>query len=247
MNRFKSVLLDLDSRLLVKEPARSRVLLEVAADMDDLYQEFLHRGLEEADAEAAVIDHFDLSDEVLRDLVGVHDTPLQRSLETLSVQVRNPWSRFLMVFLALSVTIGYGGLLLRGQAYHASSGLVWIVMPIFALGLVIAAGSGRRAYQPTGPSSPLFRPDSVRLLGLAVLIVVVTAAGLWVELYLSALRIRAVPGEAVIHLVGWLHMAAATLVIALSCALILGFFWFFLETRVRRRELTAAANLLEGF
>ena len=76
--------------------------------------------------------------------------------------------------------------------------------------------------------------------------VAVAGAGLWVELYLSALRIRAVPGETLIHLVGWLYMASATLVIALSGALVLGFLWFFLESRVRRQELTAAARLLEG-
>ncbi len=74
----------------------------------------------------------------------------------------------------------------------------------------------------------------------------VAAVGLWVELYLSALRIRNAPGETLIHLVGWVHMASATLVIALSGALILGFLWFFLEFRTRRQELNAVADLFGG-
>ena len=247
MSQFKDILVDLDARLMVKEPARSRVLLEVAADMEDLFQEFLQRGFEEADAERAVKDHFDLSEEVLRELVGVHDSPLQRSLETLSVQVRGRGSRLLMVLLALFFTVASGSLLFRAQLYRASSGLVWIVMPILALGLVMAAGHARRLYRSAGHDlSPAHSPGSLRLLGLASLILLVTAGGLWLEFYLSALRIRSAPEESLIHLVGWLHMASATLVISLSGALVLGFLWFFLEARVRHQEMALVAGLLEG-
>ena len=138
MSRFSSILADLNGRLAVSEPARSRVLLEVAADMEDLFAEYLGRGVSEAEAEAAVQDHFDLSEEVLRELVRVHDTPLQRSLENLTGHVRGSWSRLLMIVLALLVTVGSGSLLLRPQLYRDASALVWIVMPILAWGLAVA-------------------------------------------------------------------------------------------------------------
>jgi hypothetical protein len=73
----------------------------------------------------------------------------------------------------------------------------------------------------------------------------VTFAGLWVEFYLSALRIREIPRDTLIHLVGWLHMASATLVIAISGALVLGFLWFVLQARIRKQELATVAHLLE--
>jgi len=246
MSRFAQLLSDADARLTVPEPARSRILLEIAADMEDLHREYLGRGFSEEAADASVVDHFDLSEDVLRELVRVHDTPLQRSLENFSGQVRGTWSRLLMVVLALFVTVGSASLLFKGQLYRDASGLVWVLMPILATGLVIASGQVRRLAEAGDGWSPSRRSGLGRLLALAVFIVVVTAAGLWVELYLSALRIRAVPGETMIHLVGWLYMASATLVIALSGALVLGFLWFFLESRVRHQELTAAARLLEG-
>jgi hypothetical protein len=237
---------DADARLTVPEPARSRILLEIAADMEGLYGEYVDRGLTEEDAEAAVMDHFDLSDEVLRELVRVHDKPLERSLETLSGQVRGPWSSFLLVLFALFVIVGSGALLFKGQVYRDASGLVWIVIPILVVGLAMAARRTwglLRAGEEWGPN---LGSGLGRLLGLSILILGVTAGGLWLELYLSALHIRAVPGDTLIHLVGWLQMASATLVIALSSALVLGFFWFFLDSQVRRRELQAAANLLQG-
>ena len=110
MTRFSKVLSDADARLAVQEPARSRILLEIAADMEDLHGEYLTRGLSDEAAQAAVVDHFDLSEEVLRELVRVHDVPLERSLEKISGQIRGTWSRVLMVLLALFVTVGSGSL-----------------------------------------------------------------------------------------------------------------------------------------
>ena len=246
MSRFAKVLSDLDVRLTVPEPARSRVLLEVAADMEDLFREYRARGLEEGDAEAAVVDHFDISDDALRELVRVHDTPLQRSLDNLSGQVRGAWSRLLMVVLALFVAAGPGTLLFRSQLYRDASGLVWVLMPILGVGWVIAGGRALRLFRAGKGWSPGLRSGLGRILALAGLMVAVTVAGLWVELYLSALRIRMVPGDALIQLVGWAHMASATLVIALSGSLVLGFLWFFLDSRARRQELKAASELLGG-
>ena len=215
--------------------------------MEDLHQEYLGRGLTDEEAEAAVVEHFDLSEDVLRELVRVHDTPLQRSLEGLSGQVRGPWSRLLMVFLALFVTGGIGDPPGSGAAL---SGCQWVGLghpahPGPGLGDGRAAGLTDCSVQarPVEPGRPVRSRASPGVGGSHC---GRAAAGLWVELYLSALRIRAVPGETLVHLVGWLHMASATLVIALSGALVLGFLWFFLESRVRRQELTAVANLLEG-
>jgi hypothetical protein len=41
-------------------------------------------------------------------------------------------------------------------------------------------------------------------------------------------------------------MTSATLVIALSGALVLGFLWFFLESAIRHREALAVNDLLAG-
>jgi len=243
MSRFTQILSDADSRLTVPEPARSRILLEIAADMEDLRREYLARNVSEEEAVAAVVDHFDLSDEALRELVRVHDTPVKRSLDSLSGQVRGPWSRLLLIVFAFFVILVSGTLLLQGDLYRDSSRLIWVLLPLIAAGVVMAGTRGVRLIRAGDLWNPGLRSGLGRLLGLSVVILLVTGAGLWVELYLSALRIRGAPGEALIHLVGWLHMASATLVVSLSGALVLGFLWFFLEARVRQQESKAITGL----
>lgn len=246
MSRFAKVLSDVNDRLGIPQPVRSRILLEIAADMEDLYLEYLERGMGEEGAELAVMEHFDLSKEALDELVQIHDTPLQRSLETLAGPVRGPWSRLLMVVLALLVVAGSGGILLQHGLYQDASVLVWLVVPVLCLGLVVALGQALRLYRAGGVWRPGLGAGLGRLLGSAVVILAVAAAGLWVELYLAALGIRSAPGDTLVYLVHWLHMASATLVVALSGALLLGFLWFFLGARVRRLELRASTDLLGG-
>lgn len=247
MSRFADVLADANARLSVPEPARARILLEISADMEDLQQEYLGRGFSDKEAEAAVLEHFEMSEEVLRELVRVHDTPIQRSLQSISGQVGSPWARLLMVFLAILVTVASGTLLFRPQLYRDASSSIWVIMPLLVVGFVIASGHIRSLASGGDLRTPLSQSGLGRLLGLSALMVAVASVGLWIELYLSTLRIRNNPGETLVHLVGWLHMASATMVIALSGALVLGFLWFFLEARLRHRELAAVANLLEGF
>jgi hypothetical protein len=80
---------------------------------------------------------------------------------------------------------------------------------------------------------------------MSLLLLFLGFSGIWVELYRSALAIRVEPALALRHLVGWLHLASATMVVALSGALLLGLLWFFLETRATHLDELAAARILE--
>ena len=246
MSRFNQALVGADAKLTVPEPARSRILLEIAADMEGLFQEYRSRGMDQSAAESAVLDHFDLSEEALTDLVRIHDAPLQRSLESLSGHVQKPWSRVLMTGLALFVVVGSGTLLVRPQVYCVASPVVWLLLPLLAMGLWVAGGHFLRLHRARQSWTSGLRLGLGRLLALSITMVVLAWGGLLIEFYLSALRIREIPEEAPIHLVGWLHMASATLVVSLSGALVLAFLWFFLESQTRRRERSAAVSLLGG-
>jgi len=246
MTRFNQTLRDAQARLTVPEPARSRIMLELRADMEDLYQEYVGRGMQEDEAETAVAETFDLTDDVLRDLVQVHDTPLERSLESLSLHVQSPWSRLLMTGLALSVIVGSGTFLIRPEVYRVASPVVWAMLPLLVAGVWIAGGHAFRLFKAGRSWSPGLRTGLSRLLGLAVTVLVIAAGGLWIELYLSALRIREMPRETMIHFIGWLYTSSSTLVVFLSGALILAFLWFFLEARTRKLERLASSELLGG-
>jgi hypothetical protein len=245
MSRFANALSGAADRLTVPEPARSRILLELAADMEDLHQAYLDRGYSDEDAHRETLEQFDLSEETLRELASVHDSPLQRSLETLSGQVRGTGSRVLLGVLALTVAVSVGPLLLQGELYRDASGLVWLLLPLLLVGLGIGFWKGYLLFFSAPPWAPELKRGLGYLLSLSLLQMALAFAGLWVELYRAAVQIRGAPREAIVFLVGWIHSSAATLIVALAGAIILGSLWFFLVVRSQQLEESAAARLLE--
>ena len=210
MNDFSSHLRHLATRLPVPEPARSRILLEIATDMEDLFHHLLEGGMEEGEAVESVNEQFDLSDEALRELARIHTSPISCSLEGLSGQARSTWERAILGLVALFVIPGLlAGLFFQPMLFRDASPLVYGLAGILALGLGLGAWKGFVLFRPGRPRGPIPRRGLRALPGLSLLLLLLGVSGIWVELYRSALSIRSAPPLALRDLVEWLHLASA--------------------------------------
>lgn len=246
MSDFSRQLRQIEQRLPIREPARSRVLLEIATDMEDLHRHFVAQGLDPQEATGAVLEQFDLSDEALAELSSIHGSPLNRSLDGLSGQARSTWERVVLALVALFVIPGLvGGLILQPTLLRHASPLVYPLVGLLLLGLAMGIWEAIGLFRPGRALGPVARKSIRALPLLSLLLLFLGFSGIWVELYRSALAIRIQPAEALRHLVEWLHLASATMVVALSGALLLGLVWFFLETRATHLDELAAARILE--
>lgn len=245
MSDFSERLRGIAARLPVPEPARSRILLEISTDMEDLFAHLVEGGMPEAEAKGTVREKFDLPDETLQELAQVHATPLACSLEGLSGQARSTWERIILGLVALSVIVGLGGLLLRTRVFLDASPVAYVMGGILLVGLGLGARYARRLFVAPDMVGPIPRGGLRMLPGLSVVLLGLGLAGVWVELYRSALVIRSEPEMSMVHLVHWLHLSSATLVVAFSGALLTALLWFFLENRAAHLEERAAAQILE--
>ncbi|MGW8265551.1 MAG: hypothetical protein ACWGSQ_04235 [Longimicrobiales bacterium] len=246
MKDFSHQLRHVATRLPIPEPTRSRILLEIATDMEDLFHHLVEGGMEEGEAVQAVNEQFDLSDEALRDLAQVHTSPISCSLEGLSGQARSNWERVILGLVVLFVTPGLlGGLFSQPTLFRDASPLAYGLVGILALGLGLGAWKALALFRPAPPRGAISRRGLRALPGLSLLLLLLGFSGIWVELYRSALSIRGAPRLALRDLVEWLHLASATMVVALSGALLTALFWFFLENRAAYLEEKAARALLE--
>ena len=154
MSRFTEALSETADRLTVPQSVRSRILLEVAADMDDLYKAYTDRGLEGEAAREAVLEHFDLSDEALEDLVRVHASPIQGVLNGLSGQPGQGWEKTVLAGLVIGVLAALYGLVSQNGLLGAASAFVWPVMAVTVVAVGLA-DSGREGSNRAGPWPPL--------------------------------------------------------------------------------------------
>lgn len=244
MNAFSEFLRQTSGRLPIPEPARSRVLLEIASDMEDLQRHYMDGGLREEEAAQEVLRQFELPDEVLSELARIHSSPLRQSLKGISGGAGTRWERVLLGLLSLAVGGSLVFHLMQVSLYAVASPLVWLLNGMLAVGLVLGGVKTLHLFRPGTAFQARARKGLSFLLGWSFLLLGVGLAGVWIELYLAVSEIRAEPGQALVELVGWLHMASATLVIALSGALLMGTLWAVLEARASALEQKAAEGLL---
>ncbi|MFH1754248.1 MAG: hypothetical protein ABIA59_00965 [Candidatus Latescibacterota bacterium] len=50
MSRFEGLLKQINGKLDLPQPTKSRILLEIASDLDDMYRVFIQQGMSEQDA-----------------------------------------------------------------------------------------------------------------------------------------------------------------------------------------------------
>jgi len=107
MKRFTPLLKSINERLDLPQPRKSHIILEIAADLEDLYQLYLSRGLPETEAAKRAEEKIDLTDDALNELVQIHQSLFRRLMDKVSEQAQTQWERVIL-FLVLIFIVALG-------------------------------------------------------------------------------------------------------------------------------------------
>jgi hypothetical protein len=246
MNRFAEILRRTAQKLDLPQPARSRVLLELAGDLEALYDLYVQRGLDDSEAVRRVEEKFAVSDDVLVQLTRLHRLALRRWLDRLSEQAQTRWERSILAALILFLAVVTGPRLVTATFIRDASGWIWVVAGIALMALALAVaktyqlflkGDHRPAQLRSGLPALLFLGCASSFTGLFGLV-----AGLYRDLARMAAGTEQVPVPMMDWLLGSIATMTASLMVAVLCAVI----WFFLMSKVKRIEQAEAALLLEA-
>ncbi len=244
MNGNRALLSSLADRLALPQPARSRVILEVAADLQDLEAHFLRQGLSPDEARRQAAERLDLSDEAIRDLTRLHGSPLRRWLDRFGEQARHRGERLGLAALLLFLLLGTRALLpTRGLLGDAGPGL-WLVAAATIPGLLLAAGKAYRIWGRDEHDPLRARRGVDAILGLAGLAVCLGLGAWWLGLRDVAARAAGAPEEATRWVLAWLSEGSATVVVSFQAAILLGVIWLALDGAAARVERGEAELLL---
>lgn len=253
MRRFSRALRRVDRRLEVREPERSRILLELAGDLEDLYRAYREQGSGEEEARRRAEAWLVPDDGSLEGLRRLHQPRLAGLASSLSEVARNRLEATALTVLALAAAAGglagLGTTPLLGPPGPAAVA----VLVLGSLGIVLAA---RRAAwlllsRDGGPPAPESLPG---LVASAAGSAGVGALGGCLELE-RGLASAGAGGEDPANLVTvpWeaVGAAAGTAALGLVVTLCLALAWFWLVARVRtirraRSELVDLVPTLEA-
>ena len=128
MSRFNIFLHRTGQRLALPKATRSLILVEIAADLEDLFNHYVQEGLSEDEAAARAEEKVDMSDEALVELVRIHSDA--RGWTDRIVRRAQPfWERIAMATIVLFFIVA--STLEHGVRFLAH--LTWFMWPIFGI------------------------------------------------------------------------------------------------------------------
>jgi hypothetical protein len=241
MSRFNRFLHRTGERLALPKATRSLILVEIASDLEDLFQHYIEQGLSEEDAAARAEEKVDMSDEALTELVRIH-SEARGWTDRFVRRAHSFWERFVMavivLFFIVSLAMGAGI-----SSFKNLNGFIWPILGIF---LALTAVFVVQLARVSDTSSPRRLRESLAtplFLGSASL--VVGFAGTGIELYRALMRMAAEPERAAPLFARVILESTTTLAVALLVALAAGVVWFVLAGRIARHEDIAAGTYLE--
>ncbi len=183
MKHFTPLLKSINERLDLPQPTKSRIILEIAADLDDLYQLYLARGMDEREAAQKAEEKIDLTDEALTELVQIHQSLFRKLLDRITAQTQNRWEKVIFVFMFIFIiAISFHGILSTQFFLQASK---WIipVLGIFLIASLISIPKFYQLYLKKDHQVKKLRAGLPLIIGLGVLNFMVGIMGYLIELY----------------------------------------------------------------
>jgi len=244
MKMFAETIKEINNRLDVPQPARSRVLLEIAADLEGMYDHYRKQGLSSQDARRRAIDHCDLSDDTLQELIHIHTSVWRRFMDRFSDQAQTRWERALLVVLLVCVAAAAGPLIVSVGVFKVAHPLVWLALGVTAAAVVFSGSKFYLAFIKQDHDARRLRAGLSALLVAAGADLLIGVYGNWMGLFRATRRAAGDLDRFWFFAVEWLLEGSSLLVVSFTAATLTALLWYVLANKVARVEQAEAAALI---
>ena len=258
MKQFTPILKSINERLNLPQPTKSRIILEIACDLEDAYNFYLEKGLSEDDALKRSEEKFDLTDEALDELIAVHQTLFRKFLDKIAGQTQSIWERIILclifiIILALSTqTFAFTPFFLKASKF------VWPILGIFFSVIILSLPKFYYLYiKKDHQLSKLYNGlHSILFLGVINLSIGVFGylkelysagvSGLFFISYLGCLVNWYVPGsdQNLLNITQWMMKSSTLAMFCISVTIFTTAIWFLLLNKITKIEQAESMYLL---
>lgn len=243
MKRFARVLNEARDQLKIREPSRTRVLLEMASDLEDSYQFHLSQGCDEAEAARRAEEAFGTSEEALKHLTRIHESSLGGMQNRLSGQIGRPWEKLILLAIVAFEILAAAKIVSHEAFFMFLSPFLWPIGALALAALVVTAWKLYQIFFQTGSDVRQIRSGLGALLFFAGASLAVTGCGFLFHLQrFFRLNWEAAPDSLFVNFAGWMATMSFMMILGLMLAMLTALIWFVLlnlAARSERREVEA--------
>lgn len=136
MSRFSSLLTSIYTKLDAPKAIKNRILLEIAADLDDAYEFYREQGKSEPEATRLAQEHFVLDDDAIQELSALHQPAMKKWLDAFSAQMQSSWERAIVFIFLFCLTLVTGKTMSQVTFWENASVFVWPVLAVGIAGII---------------------------------------------------------------------------------------------------------------
>ena len=245
MSRFAAVLRKISDGLDLPQPTRSRILLEMAGDLEDLYEYHRAEGLDEDQAVRRAEEAFAASEEALKHLARIHEADGGLT-DRVVRQAGTWWEKTLLVTWLAAVVLATRAVVTEVHFFAIISPFVWPIVVLAAGAFIFTAWKLYGLFgKPRDPRR--LRSGLGTLLFLATASLALSACGFFYHLRWYAFQTWEKAPETVFMMFGnWTLAISSMMIIGLLTAIFAALAWFVLANLVARVENREAQALLAG-
>jgi len=246
MTRFANVLKEAEDRMRAPEPARTRILLEMAADLEDSYDYFVDQGLDEAEAERRAEEAFSISDETLRLLERIHQPGFGNSTTRFFHRVGSIWSTILLAILLVFELLLAFRISSDRSFFVDPSPFLWPIGLLALAAIVFTFWKLAQIFSSQGKDVRRLRTGLGVPLFFAGASLAVAFLGFLFHLQrFFRLNAQGAPETLFMNFAGWMVSISSLMTIGLMTAILAGLVWFVLSGLVIHNEAREMERLLQ--
>ena len=243
MDKFASILKKVNEKIDLPQPMKSRILLEISADLNDLFDLYSQQGLNEKDAMEQAIQKCNLNEETLNELINVYDTGIYKWLNNISDRTRNKWEKLSLIFIILFAIYFVGQVILSQQFFLNASIYVMPVVGIGLIAMILFIIKFYKLFILKDHNIERLRKKLPTILFLGGASLLVGVLGFFIDLYLTVSRIVSDMEKTLIYFIEWLIRGSAHIMICLIIVIFILGLWYFLYNKIFRIEAAATEFL----
>lgn len=247
MKPFIEVLRAASEQLRIPEPSRSRVLLEMAADLQDSYESYLSQGVEESEAARRAQETFGISEEALKHLARIHDSSVDRTGMRISEHVGTVWEKLLLVvLLAFEIVVAVQVLSSKMLLVYPSP-FLWPIVGLAGAAFLFTLRKLFETFSSSGTDVRKLRSGLGLLLFCSGASLAVSVCGLLFHLQrFFRLNADTAPESLFVNFAGWMVGISSMMTIGLLTCVLTALFWFLLSSLIARSEARQIAAMLQA-
>jgi hypothetical protein len=246
MNPFRDYLQNLNQRIRLPQPQKSRILLEISADLNDWYRHYLAEGKNEQEAHRAALERVDISGAELEELVRLHDSQLTRFMNRISQSTAGRWERWLFLLLVIFTVVFSGHAVFNHDFFLHSSIFITPVLGIAVLTVIQVVSRLYKIFLKKDHEIRRLREGIPAILFYGAAALLSGILGLFIDTFLTVSRIASDFANTLLYFIEWMTRISSMAVFTLYVVIFTAMVWFILYDKVLRIERAEFQLLVEN-